>query len=451
MLKDTLECQLLGSPQLRWHDQPLEYVPPKLSAVLYYLAVQGRPVPRSELEHLFWGPGSGESLRQALHHLRGLPGAAHWLLTGPEVCINTRSDLKAFETAVIGERHHQALEIWNSVQPSSAGSSLLLRGFKLESTPAFGDWLEFERARVAMLYLEALEWRAFELERAGAVREALLIVQILLREDPLNESAYRAAMRLSHQNGQPEMARYYLEKCRRVLRQEFGGQPFEETVLLARIPEVAHVFPEPLTLRLAFEQMPDPRGRRGQRYSLPTVLGLVLFALLCGENSLRGISRFAHGHPSVLRGLGFRDRTVPGRSALSELLDQINPFRLHEALKGITGLPMLWVQRDALELLRHWSLEVRRCLAVKRHTNRLDGLLKQLGWHGLQDCVVLSEQGDGTLAVRSVPESDFRRTPSRTSARIGTSTNGLPGTPGLIGLNFQSQPEGLGSGANLEL
>jgi DNA-binding SARP family transcriptional activator len=207
MPRDTLESQLLGSPQLRWRDQPLEFVPPKLCAVLYYLAVQGRPVPRSELEHLFWGPGSGESLRQALYHLRGLPGAAYWLRTGPEVWINTHSDLKAFETAVIDERHRQALEIWNSVQPLSAGSSVLLRGFRLDSTPAFGDWLEFERARVAMLYLESLEWRAFELERAGAVDEALLIVQTLLREDPLNEIAYRATMRLSQQNGQPEMAR----------------------------------------------------------------------------------------------------------------------------------------------------------------------------------------------------------------------------------------------------
>jgi DNA-binding SARP family transcriptional activator len=448
MPKDTLESQLLGSPQLRWHDQALEFVPPKLCAVLYYLAVQGRPVPRSELEHLFWGPGSGESVRQALHHLRALPGAAHWLQTGPEVCINSHSDLKAFETAVIGERHRQALEVWNNVQPSSAGSSVLLRGFRLDSTPAFGDWLEFERARVAMLYLETLEWRAFELERAGAVGEALLIVQTLLREDPLNESAYRAAMRLSHQNGQPEMARYYLEKCRRVLRQELGVQPLEETLMVARIPEVADFSSKPLTLRLALEQLPDPRGQRGQRYSLPAVLGLVLLALLCGEDSLRGISRFALEHPSVLRGLGFRGSTVPGRSALSELLEQLDPFRLHEVFKGITGLPMLEMKRDVLGLLQHWSLEVRYDLTSKHHPNRLEGLLEQLGWPGLQDWVIFSERGDGTLTVRSTLPGDFTLTPTRTSVRIRT---GAPGTPGFIKADLQFQPDRVGSGANLEL
>ena len=406
MPKDTLESQLLGSPQLCWRDQPLEFVPPKLLAVLYYLAVQGRPVPRSELEHLFWGPGSGESLRQALHHLRALPGATHWLRTGPEVCIDTHSDLKAFEAAINGDQHGRALEIW-PMQAPSAGSSVLLRGFKLESTPAFGDWLEFERARIAMLYLESLERHAFELERAGAVGEALLTVQTLLREDPFNESAYRAAMHLSQQNAQPEMARYYLERCRRVLRQELGVQPLEETVALAQTPGVvAPARVESRTLRQALEHLPDPRGRRGQRYPLPALLGLVLLALLCGEHSLRRISRFALDHPSVLRGLGFRGRTVPGRSALTDLLDQLDPFGLHEVFKGIPGLPMLGLQGDALECLHRWSLEVRQGLTVDGNPNRVNGWLERLGWPELRAWVVFAKNGDNTPMVLTVDSSD---------------------------------------------
>jgi DNA-binding SARP family transcriptional activator len=421
MFKDTLESQLLGSPQLRWHDQPLEFVPPKLCAVLYYLAVQGRPVPRSELEHLFWGPGSGESLRQALHHLRGLPGATHWLRTGPEVCIDTRSDLKVFEAAINSEQHGRALEIW-PMQPPSAGSSVLLRGFKLESTPAFGDWLEFERARVTMLYLESLERHAFDLERAGVVGEALLTVQTLLHEDPLNESAYRAAMRLSQQNDQLEMARYYLERCR-VLRQELGVQPLEETVELARMPGVAAPAQvESRTLRQALELLPDPRGRRGQRYPLPALLGLVLFALLCGEDSLRGISRFALKHPSVLRGLGFRGRTVPGRSALTDLLDQLDPFRLREVFKGVSGLPTLGLQGGALECLHHWSLEVRHDLAVDGNPNRLHGWLERLGWPELQAWMVFAK--NDTLMVLTTGPSDPKVTPPETSMRMRTTRSG---------------------------
>jgi hypothetical protein len=309
-----------------------------------------------------------------------------------------------FEAAINGEQHGRALEMWPNVQLPPAGSTVLLWGFKLESTPAFGDWLEFERARVAMLYLESLERHAFELELAGVLDEALLSVQTLLREDPLNESAYRAAMRLSQQNNQPEMVRYYLERCRRVLRQELGVQPLEETTALARTSGVVAPI-ESRTLWQALELLPDPRGRRGQRYPLAALIGLVLLALLCGEDSLRWISRFALKHPSVLRGLGFRGRTVPGRSALTDLLDQLDSFGLREVFKGVPGLPMLGVRGD---------------LSVDGNPNRLNGWLERLGWPELRAWVVLAENGDDTLMVLTIDSGDPKVTPPETLTRMWT-------------------------------
>jgi DNA-binding SARP family transcriptional activator len=401
-VKDFLEAKLLGTPELRWQHQTLEFIPPKLCAVLYYLCIQGKSVPRKELEELFWGSGSSENLRQALHHLRALPGAEHWLHTSPEVWVNLRSDLSVFESAASGGHHQQVLEIWRSVQPASLGSTGLLQGFSLESVPAFDDWLEVERARIGMLYLESVESRAFELEQAGAINEALVVVQTLLHEDPLNESAYRAAMRLSYRKGQPEMARYYFERCRRVLRQELDTQPLEETVALANSPEVAGVYipPEPATLRQAFERLPDPRGRHGQRYPLPALLGLIVIALLCGHSSLRSISQFAQEHPIVLRGLGFRNRTTPGRTALAALLEQLDPLRLREAIEVVNVLPeTIRLQKSPFDLMHFWTLEVRQHL-VSAGSSGPDGLLERLGWPGLQGWLVLSEDGNGTLNVR---------------------------------------------------
>ena len=405
-MKDLLEAKLLGTPELRWHDQALDFIPPKLCALLYYLCIQGKPVPRKELEELFWGSGSSENLRQALHHLRALPGAEQWLQTSPEVWVKIRSDLSGFEAAVSGGQHQQALEIWRSVQPSSSGSTVLLHGFSLESVPAFADWLEVERTRIGMLYLESLESRAFELEQAGAINEGLIVVQTLLHEDPLNESAYRAAMRLSYRKGQPEMARYYFERCRRVLRQELDTQPLEETVALVHNPEVAGVYitPEPSTLRQAFERLPDPRGRHGQRYPLPALLGLIVIALLCGHSSLRSISQFAQKHPILLRGVGFRNRTTPGRSALAALLEQLDPLRLCEALEVIGILPeTIRLQKSPFDLMHLWTLEVCHHL-VSGHGEsghiELEGLLEKLGWPGLQGWLVLTEDDQGTLSVR---------------------------------------------------
>ena len=383
-MKDFLEAKLLGTPELRWQNQTLESIPPKLCAVLYYLCTQGKPVPRKELEELFWGSGSSENLRQALHHLRALPGAEHWLHTGPDVWVNIRSNLSLFEAATNGGHHRQALEIWRSVQPASSGSTVLLHGFSLESVPAFDDWLEVERARIGMLYLESLESRAFELEQTGAINEGLMVVQTLLHEDPLNESAYRAAMRLSYRKGQPEMARYYFERCRRVLRQELETQPLEETTILARNPDVIGVYAPPTTLRQALERLPDPRGRHGQRHPLPALLGLIVIAFLCGHSSLRSVVHFAKEHPIVLRSLGFRNRSSPGRSTLMDLLDQIDPLQLRETLESITSLPMIRPESmDALGILHLWTLEVRHGLALEVTPDRLDGLLQRLGWTGL--------------------------------------------------------------------
>jgi DNA-binding SARP family transcriptional activator len=403
-MKDHLQARLLGSPELRWQNQTLEFIPPKLCAVLYYLIAQGKRVARSELEHLFWGPGSSDNLRQALHRLRALPGAEHWLHTDPDVHVHSQSDLAHFESALAADQHEQALEVWRGIQPASPDSSVLLHGFRLESAAAFSDWLEVERVRVGLLYLETLERRAFELEQVGAINQALIMVQTLLREDPLNESAYRAAMRLSHRKGQPEMARYYLERCRRVLRQELGTQPLEETLRLGSGSDLTgSVFsPEPHTLRQALEALPDPRASHGQRYPLPAMLGLVLLALLCGGQSLRRICFFAQEHPMVMRGLGFRKQTAPGRSSLTDLLDHLDPVRLQEALDCVASLPVTsrLQQVSALELMFHWTHEVRRGLANEGSTVRLIVLLERLGWPGLKGWVVLSEHRDGTLAVR---------------------------------------------------
>jgi DNA-binding SARP family transcriptional activator len=381
-VKEFLEARLLGTPELRWQHQPLEFIPPKLCAVLYHLCIQGKPVPRKELEELFWGSGSSDNLRQALHHLRALPGAEHWLHTSPEVWVNIRSDLRVFESAVSGGHHQQALEMWRSVQPPSLGSTVLLHGFSLESVPAFADWLEVERARIGMLYLESLESRAFELEQAGAINEGLIVVQTLLHEDPLNESAYRAAMRLSYCKGQPEMARYYFERCRRVLRQELDTQPLEETVALAQRPEAASVYiPSEVTLRQALERLPDHRGRHGQRYALPALLGLTVIALLCGSSSLRGISQFAREHAIVLRVLGFRNRNTPGRSTITDLLEHIDLRRLREALESVAALPLIGLEgMDALGLLHLWTLEVRHDLPFEANPDQLNGLIEHLGW-----------------------------------------------------------------------
>lgn len=384
-----LEAKLLGKPELRWWGRVLESIPPKLRALLFYLAVRGEPVARSEIEGVFWGFKSGHSLRQALHHLRTLPGANLWLWTGQEVAVEIVTDLRTFEAAVRQGHYREALKVWaDSGVPE--GRSALLAGFELEHAPAFMDWLEVERARTEMLYLETLEHRALELEQVGALTEALSLTQTLLRQDPLNESAYRTAMRLCYRRGHTEEAQSYFEHCRRALLGELGVEPLEETLALAHNPGlVAHAQPEMLTLRQALEQLPDPRSRHGQRYPLTPLMGLVLLAFLNGAHSLRDIVRFGQDHPELLDKLGFHHQTPPGRSALSELFGNLDLPRLRETLDTNAPLPKNGAsarELSALGLIETWALEVRHGLQVGE-TGWLSTALERLGWSGLLSCI----------------------------------------------------------------
>lgn len=384
-----LEAKLLGRPELHWRGQPLEPIPPKLRAVLFYLVARGEPLARSEIEELFWGPKSGHSLRQALYQLHALPGAERWLRSSKEVSLKVTSDLAAFEIAVNGRRYKQALEIWQAAHPPARSRSALLWGFELDHVPAFGDWLEVERARIEMLYLETLEHRALELEEEEKHAQALALVQTLLREDPLNDSAYRAAMRLCYRMGRLEEAQLYFERCRRVLLEELGVEPPVETVALAHSLKVVigQLHPQIPSFRQVLQQLPDPRSRHGRRYELVSLMGLVLLASLSGAHSLRDIARFGRDHPDLLQKLGFHRQTPPGRSALCEFLRRLDLSQLQQALSSVAPLPRATEREggprevNALELIGMWALGLRHRLE-SAEASWLTAVLERLGWSG---------------------------------------------------------------------
>lgn len=382
-VKNYLAVRLLGKPELRWSGRLIISVPPKPRALLLYLAARAEPVPRCELEELLWAPRAHHSLRQALYELRALPGAQHWLLSGQGVAVEAVSDLAIFETLVGRGYYKEALELWP--QKHLEARLALLQGFELERAPAFNDWLEVERARVEMIYLSALEQRATQLEQTGEYAQALEWADLLLRHDPLHESAYRMAIRLCYHLGQPQAAFAYFERCRRVLLEELGTAPLEETQLLAHGLEPTKMQGPTQTLRHALEQLPDPRSRQGRRYPLATLLGLVVLAFLGGAHSLHDIVRFGQENPDLLGGLGFRLRTPPGRSTLSELLHHLNLSLLQRALNSVVPVQAsVGQQTDPLGLLESWAQEVRYRLHFGEPTHQPSRLLEQFGWPSQQ-------------------------------------------------------------------
>ncbi|HZJ08395.1 MAG TPA: AAA family ATPase, partial [Trueperaceae bacterium] len=107
------------------------------------------------------------------------------------------------------------------------------RGLEPKAAPAFDEWLDLERQRVSALHRDALRGRALELEAESSVVAALDLTRQLLDLDPLDESAYRAAMRLEYKRGHVQVVLRTFELCRRVLKEELDVAPLAETTDLA--------------------------------------------------------------------------------------------------------------------------------------------------------------------------------------------------------------------------
>jgi predicted ATPase/DNA-binding SARP family transcriptional activator/multidrug efflux pump subunit AcrA (membrane-fusion protein) len=108
-----------------------------------------------------------------------------------------------------------------------------LDGFSLPDCPAFDEWLFFQRERLQLQMISALEQLAALHEQAGDKVEAEAYVRRLLELNPLNESAYRQLMRVLAGADQRSAALDAYETCRQVLATELGLAPSVETVILA--------------------------------------------------------------------------------------------------------------------------------------------------------------------------------------------------------------------------
>ena len=99
-------------------------------------------------------------------------------------------------------------------------------------------------------------------------------------------------------------------------------------------------------LLAALYQIPDPRRRQGQRYSLAHLLLFAVLAILAGATSYRRIRLFIGAHRERLNAtFGARFRRTPAVNTLRALLHTLDPaeieaaFRRHAKHLGDTATP----------------------------------------------------------------------------------------------------------------
>ena len=232
-----LGLSLLGAVAITLNGEQVQ-VPAKSQALLYYLAVTGRPYSREKLAGLLWGEKpehrAKANLRKSLSGLRQSFGNA-LTITRQSVAFNHASDywldVEAFETALA-----EGEPAWEELQPLREAVDLyrgeFLEGFSVRQALGFEEWVLSERERLRQLVILALQRLSEAYAVQGDYDAGIEYTNRLLSLEPWQEQAHRQLMTLLARSGQQSAALAQYETCRRILAEELGVEPLPETQAL---------------------------------------------------------------------------------------------------------------------------------------------------------------------------------------------------------------------------
>ena len=81
--------------------------------------------------------------------------------------------------------------------------------------------------------------------------------------------------------------------------------------------------------------IPDPRATSGRRFSLQSILGIVIAGMLAGRNSIRSIARWAASlDEEELQLLGIHRKKAPTQTTIHELLVRLDEKLVEEAFSA---------------------------------------------------------------------------------------------------------------------
>ena len=243
---ETLQITLFGHVSVIHPNvsAPLK-LPRSAQALLAYLLLQQRLVPRDVLMDVFWVDHSPDrarsSLTTALWRLRQLlepddiqPGT--YLITSNtgEVGFNWDSgywlDTESFEQHIYPLLRKPVSDLDEDEVTEIEGILILYRGELLEGM--YEDWALRERERFRSLHLNCLT-RLMEFYAGRKnFQQSIACAHEILRQDPVREEIHRALKHLYQESGQRTLVMRQYVHCRYILDQEFSVCPREETQFL---------------------------------------------------------------------------------------------------------------------------------------------------------------------------------------------------------------------------
>ena len=361
----------------------------KAEALLVYLACTRAAHTREYLAELLWeerAPSrSLSNLRVVLASLNKQIGGFISITRESiafELDSNTRLDVWDLETHLQAGSLKEAISIYRGD---------FLQGFYLRGAGGFERWSDSERTRLRQSVIDALHRLVDRLLGEFLWEEGIGYARKLLQIEPLDESAHRKMMSLLYFSGQRSAALAHFENCSRLLKDELGVEPEEQTTaiyqqiqsgtLIAPSPESARVARKPSRMPAFLDAAPPPKtahppvfvARENQLSTLQESLdalpegagGLVFITGGAGRGKTALMHKFANRASELVPGL----LVVKGScNALSGMSDPYLPFR--EILNMLTGeLEPSWrsgvITHD--QTLRLWSALPEVITAVVEH------------------------------------------------------------------------------------
>lgn len=318
-----LKLHLLGSPRLERDGGPLLLKRRKAIALLVYLAVTRQTHSREALATLFWpdydASRGRNNLRRELAPINKALGEG-WLLTDREqVGLNPKMslwlDVAHFQQllAVCETHDHPISEVCADCLPplheavELYGGDFLV-GFNLPDCREFDEWQFFQAESLRQALASALE----RLVRAHCTRsefeQAIPYARRWVGLDPLHEPAQRHLMQVYAWAGQQAAALRQYEECERILAEELGVPPDEQTTSLAEAIKTKQ-FALPVQ-----DRKQENRGITKQKVTLPAFLADVdapeapLAVFVARDRELAELTAtletVQHGHGQVLFVIG---------------------------------------------------------------------------------------------------------------------------------------------------
>ena len=283
-----IELFLLGPPRLERDGVPLQFDTRKILALAAYLAVsglgaEGGRLSRDSLLALLWPDLEPSRARAVLRRNLSLLRSAlegEWLVVDRQtVSIDPEAnfwlDVDQFTRLVRTWETHdhpqeqacpECLEALTEAVALYQGD--FLEGFGLRDSVAYDDWQFFQAEGFRQELASALERLVLGHSAHGNHETALPYARQWLALDPLHEPAHRQIMQLYARTGQRSAALRQYTECVRILHEELGLAPAEETTALYEqirtTPPVDAVVAPALT-----EGMELPIRTASPRHNLP--------------------------------------------------------------------------------------------------------------------------------------------------------------------------------------